>query len=176
VGKDHEVPGEIEGLAGAEQLVGELLARELLPGAAGAVHDEDRVGHVARGVAPGGAERHVMDAQLGELLPAGEGEVLDLVVTGCRGHAGDGLRRGGGGGGRRRGRGRGRGGGRRGRGRGRGGRLGLVVRVSTCDEQGEDDEALHGPDASRSAGKMATAGGSSDVPAISGYVGPPHFL
>ncbi len=56
VGKDDEVAGGVEQLAGAEEDVGKLRGEELASGAAGAVQDQDGVGHLAAGVALGLAE------------------------------------------------------------------------------------------------------------------------
>ena len=61
VGKDEEELGDVEGLAGAEEDVGEDGIEERVGIAAGAVEEEDGVVGVAGGVAVGRAEGEVVE-------------------------------------------------------------------------------------------------------------------
>ena len=70
VGQDDVVAADVERLPGPEQLVGELRLEKLASAAAGAVQHHDRVDDASGGIAPGRAERRVVDAQLGQGLAA----------------------------------------------------------------------------------------------------------
>lgn len=63
VGKDDVHLRGVEQTARPEKNAGELRPKELMPVAAGAVEDEDRIGHPARGVAHGLSERRIVKAQ-----------------------------------------------------------------------------------------------------------------
>ena len=79
VGEDEEVFGDVEGLAGAEEDVGEDGVQERVGVAAGAVEEEDGVVDVAGGVAVRRAEGEVVELELGEGFAGAEAEVLDGV-------------------------------------------------------------------------------------------------
>ena len=66
VGQDDVVASGVQRLAGPEEFVGELRLRELLPGTAGAVQDEHRVGDLAAGIAMGRPDGGVVQTQFGE--------------------------------------------------------------------------------------------------------------
>ncbi len=68
VGEDEEVLGDVEGLAGAEEDVGEDGVQERVGVAAGAVEEEDGVVGVALRVAVGFAEGEVVEVEFGERL------------------------------------------------------------------------------------------------------------
>ena len=72
VGQDDEVARRIEHLARAEQLAAEGTRQEARAGSAGAVQDQDRIAHDARGVAPRRAERSVVQFQRGQRFAASE--------------------------------------------------------------------------------------------------------
>ena len=73
VGEDEEVFGDVEGLAGAEEDVGEDGIEERVGVAAGAVEEEDGVVDVAGGVAMGCAEGEVVEVELREGLAVRSG-------------------------------------------------------------------------------------------------------
>ena len=79
VGEDEVVLGDVEGLAGAEEDVGEDGVEEGVGVAAGAVEEEDGVVGVAGGVAVGLAEGEVVEFELGEGFAGAEAEVFDDV-------------------------------------------------------------------------------------------------
>ena len=79
VGEDEEVFGDVEGLAGAEEDVGEDGIHEGVRVAAGAVKEEDGVVGVAGGVAVGFAESDVVEVELLDGLAVFEVEVGDVV-------------------------------------------------------------------------------------------------
>ena len=79
VGEDEEVFGDVEGLAGAEEDVGEDGIHEGVGVAAGAVEEEDGVVGVAVGAAVGLAEGEVVEVQLLDGLAVFEVEVGDVV-------------------------------------------------------------------------------------------------
>lgn len=79
VGEDDEVFGDVEGLAGAEEDVGEGGVHQGMSVAAGAVEEEDGVIDVAGGVAVKLAEGEVVELQDGDGFAAGELEALDDV-------------------------------------------------------------------------------------------------
>src|SRR6185295_6497991 len=64
-----------------EQHAGKLRAQELMPVAAGAVQDQNRIGHIAMAVALRLAERGVMQAQIGQQLAGAELEVVDDEIA-----------------------------------------------------------------------------------------------
>ena len=70
VGEDEEVLCDVEGLAGAEEDVGEDGVEEGVGVAAGAVEEEDGVVGVAGGVAMGFAEGEVVEVQFGMVSPS----------------------------------------------------------------------------------------------------------
>jgi hypothetical protein len=79
VGEDEEVLGDVEGLAGAEEDVGEDGVQEGVTVASGAVEQEDGVVYVALRVAVRLAEGEVVQGQFGEAFAGAELEVLDDV-------------------------------------------------------------------------------------------------
>ena len=81
VGKDDVIARGIEKPAGREEHVGELRPEELMPVAAGAVHDEHGVRHMALGVADGRAQRRVVDADLGHRLAGPEVEIVGEEIA-----------------------------------------------------------------------------------------------
>ena len=107
-GEDEEVFVDVEGLAGAEEDVGEDGIEEGVGVAAGAVEEKDGVVDVAGGVAVRGAEGEVVELEFGEGFAGAEVEVVGDVVAGragvggrgrgCGGGRGHGLGGGGGGG------------------------------------------------------------------------------
>ena len=92
VGQDHVVPGHIEELSGAEQLVGELRLQELGAAASGAMEDQDRVAHHALRVLLGLAQRPVVQPDLGPRLAAPEANITGDPVPFARGEGIDGGR------------------------------------------------------------------------------------
>ena len=85
VGEDDEVFGDVEGLAGAEEDVGEDRVEEGVSVAAGAVEEEDGVIDVAGGVAVRRAEGEVVEFELRDGLAGAEVEVRDDVGAVLRG-------------------------------------------------------------------------------------------
>ena len=81
VGKDDEVFGGVEKLAGIEEFVGVEGREELMAGAAGTVEDEDGVVHMALRVAMRAAERGVVEAELGKFFAGAEGEIFGDEVA-----------------------------------------------------------------------------------------------
>ena len=81
VGEDEEVFGDVEGLAGAEEDVGEDGVEQGVGVAAGAVEKEDGVVDVAGGVAVRRAESEVVEVQLGEGFAGAEAEVMDVEAS-----------------------------------------------------------------------------------------------
>jgi hypothetical protein len=79
VGEDEEIFGDVEGLTGAEEDVGEDGVEEGVGVAAGAVQEEDGVVGVAIGAAVGFAEGDVVEVQLLDRLAVFEVEVGDVV-------------------------------------------------------------------------------------------------
>ena len=75
VGQYDEVAAGIERLSGSEQFAGEFGAHQAHPAAAGTVQDQHGVAHHPMGILARGAKGAVMDAQLRQRLPGGEGEV-----------------------------------------------------------------------------------------------------
>jgi hypothetical protein len=80
VGKDEEVFGDVEGLAGAEEDVGEDRIEEGVGAATGAVEEEYGVVGVAGGVAMGFAEGEVVELELRDGFTIFEVKVFDRVV------------------------------------------------------------------------------------------------
>ena len=92
VGEDEEVFGDVEGLAGAEEDVGEDGVEERVRVASGAVEEEDGVVGVTGGVAVGFAEGEVVEVEFLDGLAVFEVEVGDVVGAILRGPlAGGGL-------------------------------------------------------------------------------------
>ena len=85
VGKNDEIARRVEKLAGTEELSCELRLKELPPGAAGAVKDQDGVRDPSLRVAGGFPERHVVQAQLGHSFPRAKLELMDYEVPLCCG-------------------------------------------------------------------------------------------
>ncbi len=85
VGKDEEVFVDVEGLAGAEEDVGEDGIEERVGVAAGAVEQEDGVVDVTTRVAVRRAEGEVVELESGEGFTGAEAEVARDVVAGCAG-------------------------------------------------------------------------------------------
>ena len=79
VGEDEEEFSDVEGLAGAEEDVGEDRIEERVSVAAGAVEEENGVVCVAGSVAVWGAEGEVVELEFGEGFAGAEAEVLDDV-------------------------------------------------------------------------------------------------
>ncbi len=79
VGKDEEVFGDVERLAGAEEDVGEDGAQQRARVAAGAVEEQDGVVRVAGGIRVRGAEREVMKMERRESFAGTEAEVGEVV-------------------------------------------------------------------------------------------------
>ena len=79
VGEDEEVFGDVEGLTGAEEDVGEDGVEERVGVASGAVQEEDGVVGVAVGAAMGLAEGEVVEVQFFDRLAVLEVEVGDVV-------------------------------------------------------------------------------------------------
>ena len=79
--QNDEIFRGIERLAGLEQLVGERGPQPVGARAAGAVQEHDPVDDLARRVALLGPERHVVQLQLGDVLPAREAEILDYEIA-----------------------------------------------------------------------------------------------
>jgi len=75
VGEDEEVFGDVEGLAGAEENVGEDGIEKGVGVAAGAVEQEDGVIDLAGCVAVGRAQGQVMELELGQGFAGAEAEV-----------------------------------------------------------------------------------------------------
>jgi hypothetical protein len=78
-GEDEVILGDVEGLAGAEEDVGEDGVEEGVGVASGAVEEQDGVVYVAGGVAVRGAERDVLELEFGEGFACAELEVFDDV-------------------------------------------------------------------------------------------------
>jgi len=96
VGEDEEIFGDVEGLAGAEEDVGEDGVHQRVGVAAGAVEEEDGVVGVAVGAAVGLAEGDVVEVELLDGLAVFEVEVGDVVGAVLGGpFTGSGLRVGG---------------------------------------------------------------------------------
>ena len=74
VGKDDPIARDIERLAGAVELVGELRRQELAAGAARAVQHHHRVVDLAARVAVRLPKRRVVDPQFGQRLTRAEPE------------------------------------------------------------------------------------------------------
>jgi hypothetical protein len=79
VGEDDEVFGDVEGLSGSEEDVGEGWVHQGVGVAASAVEEEDSIIDVAGGVAMEFAEGEVMELEHGERFSAAELEALDDV-------------------------------------------------------------------------------------------------
>jgi len=93
VGEDEEIFGDVEGLVGAEEDVGEDGVEKGVGVAAGAVEKEDCVVDVAGGVAVGRAQGEVMELELGEGFAGAEAEVGEGDgAVGCGPLGGLGLR------------------------------------------------------------------------------------
>ena len=75
VGEDEEVFGDVEGLAGAEENIGEGGSEERVGVAAGAVEQEDGVVDVAGCVAVGCAQGQVVELEFGKCFAGAEAEV-----------------------------------------------------------------------------------------------------
>ena len=94
VGEDEEIFCDVEGLAGAEEDVGEDGVHQRVGVAAGAVEEEDGVVGVAVGAAVGLAEGDVVEVELLDGLAVFEVEVGDVVGAvlggpfGCRNSSG----------------------------------------------------------------------------------------
>ena len=90
VGEDEEVLGDVEGLAGTEEDVGEDGIEEGVSVASGAVKEKDGVVGVAGGIAVGFAESEVVEVEFGDGLAVFEVEVGDVVGAFLRGPLGGG--------------------------------------------------------------------------------------
>src|SRR5581483_4737583 len=80
VGKDDEIPIDIQQLSGSKKGAGEAFADELLSGPGGSMQDHDRIGDIPLGVGQGLAVGRVMKLQLGKHFTGTEAEVVDDVV------------------------------------------------------------------------------------------------
>src|SRR3990167_6373690 len=81
VGQDDIIFASVERLAGAEQFARKLWLKELLAGAAGAVEDHHRIGDLTACVAPGGAERRVVNFEFGQFFASCERKILEDRIT-----------------------------------------------------------------------------------------------
>ena len=85
IGQDDVVLRGIEKAAAREQLPGKIGPEELPAGAAGPVHDEDGVPHLAPGIPFGLADGAIVDPQLGQGAPGSELEALEDEIALDRG-------------------------------------------------------------------------------------------
>jgi hypothetical protein len=81
VGEDDEVPGNVEGLAGAEEDGGEDRVKQRVGAAAGTVQQQDGIVGMALGVAVQRPEREVVEVRIRERLPGAEAEVMDVEAS-----------------------------------------------------------------------------------------------
>jgi len=77
--QDDVVVADVEKLAGSEQDARKRLCQKLLPGPAGAVQDQDRIGGAPVGIALLPAQRRVMQAKFRQGLPGAEVEIADTL-------------------------------------------------------------------------------------------------
>src|SRR6202007_2065114 len=81
VGKDDEVAGGVEDLAGAEEDSGKTGAGEILSAAGGAVEDHDCVGDFASGVGDGLAVGGIVEIHFREDFAGTEAKVVDFEIA-----------------------------------------------------------------------------------------------
>src|ERR1700722_1550997 len=81
VRKDNEIAVRVEQLTGAKQHVRKLWSKELPPGAAGAVKNQNGAGHFPFRIAFGLAQSPVVQPEFGKSLPALEMEIVAYVFA-----------------------------------------------------------------------------------------------
>ena len=81
VGEDDEVPGNVEGLAWAEEDVGEDRVEQRVGAAAGTVQQQDGIVGMALGVAVQRPECEVVEVRIWERLAGAEAEVMDVEAS-----------------------------------------------------------------------------------------------
>src|SRR5689334_17754537 len=81
VRQNDEVFGGVEQLPRAEKLPAKGLREKCTPAAAGAVHNENGVGHYARGVLYRSTEGGVMQVQLRQRFVRGESKIGDHIIA-----------------------------------------------------------------------------------------------
>jgi hypothetical protein len=81
VGEDDAVPGNVEGLAWAEEEVGEDRVDQRVGAAAGTVQQQDGIVGMALGVAVQRPECEVAEVRVWERLPGAEAEVMDVEAS-----------------------------------------------------------------------------------------------